>query len=955
MRLLSALALSVASLQAANDIESTKEYYDATLLPSPITTDGSLAEWAGVPVLSDPKFSIPKGSGPKGTGTYVLFEEYSGGTWTGPDDQTSAVQVAWDADYLYIGVVVTDDYHENSANSPWNGDSVQMMIANGARSSQIGLYNFSLGGIEGEIGDVITQIEAGPEAAEIEAVIVRNSSTKKTIYEIRLNAAALGLSQLTAGTKVGMGMCINDGDELTPGQRGWGGLGAHSIVHGKTPSETALLTLTTNLPGKDVLFFSAINSGNESITFRVNNKGGSVLDTNTVKLTVDGTVVALKISATGDGTVDYIYTPSPMFAGGSEHTYVIEAADKSGQKLAATGTFKVAAYAYLTAADKVTPDTSKPGFIWNIHQNATLQANDNFRPLQQLAGLLGVNTADRNATGAALGAGTAGATTSLPVKFEVSWAINLNGTPDSPQGNIQPDDTMPGTPGTDGTTDGVAAEVITYLDLPAGKSTFIVNSDDGFLASVGAASKDVFLGQKAGEYVGGRGASDTSFSVYAAEAGVYPFRVVYENGNGGVNVEFLNVLADGTKVLVNDTAQGGFKAYRAATLAAAPAIIAVSPGATATGVAFDAPVTAVIQDGDTAVDTSSVKLAIDGVAVTPEVSKANGLTKVIYTPSAYWTSAKAYTASLIFTAGATTRTQAWTFTVISYGTLTKAHQASGVNTSKPGFLWQVFQNESYQYNSLASTELLLAGQMTNSSGAYVTENLADPNATGVAAGAGVKSGVLYKFEIPTVINLSQDGGDSTGHFTPDDQMPGIPGTTGVNDGIEAEVITYVNLPAGVVTFGVVSDDSFRVQAGYINKPADGIVLGQADGSTADTTFRAVVKDAGIYPLRVIWQEGGGGANLELFTVNSAGERFLIGDTANGGYAAYRVGTAPSKPANFSLAVAVVSGKVQISWTETGATLQESTDLKSWNDVAGAASPYSPATASAAAKFYRLIE
>ena len=41
----------------------------------------------------------------------------------------------------------------------------------------------------------------------------------------------------------GIGMAINDGDELTPGQKGWGGLGPHAVVFGKTPSETALVTL----------------------------------------------------------------------------------------------------------------------------------------------------------------------------------------------------------------------------------------------------------------------------------------------------------------------------------------------------------------------------------------------------------------------------------------------------------------------------------------------------------------------------------------------------------------------------------------------------------------------------------------------------------------------------------------------------------------------------------------
>src|SRR5690349_16619211 len=83
-------------LVTANDIEPGKEFYTATHLTKTVAIDGKLDEWAGVPVLADPKFAIPKGSGTNGT--YVLFEQYSGGTWTGPDDQTSAVQVAWDSD-----------------------------------------------------------------------------------------------------------------------------------------------------------------------------------------------------------------------------------------------------------------------------------------------------------------------------------------------------------------------------------------------------------------------------------------------------------------------------------------------------------------------------------------------------------------------------------------------------------------------------------------------------------------------------------------------------------------------------------------------------------------------------------------------------------------------------------------------------------------------------------------
>ena len=37
---------------------------------------------------------------------------------------------------------------------------------------------------------------------------------------------------------------------------------------------------------------------------------------------------------------------------------------------------------------------------------------------------------------------------------------------------------------------------------------------------------------------GGRGASETAFIFVAEEAGVYPFRLTWENGGGDANVEF---------------------------------------------------------------------------------------------------------------------------------------------------------------------------------------------------------------------------------------------------------------------------------------------------------------------------------------------------------------------------------------------------------------------------------
>jgi Carbohydrate family 9 binding domain-like len=347
------------TLAKGNDIEPTKEYYTALRTTAPIVLDGSLAEWTGAPVLSDPKFAVPKFSGTNDNPNYVLFEEYAGGTWTGPDDQTSAVQVVYDADNVYFGFVVTDDYHENAANSAWNGDSIQLMIASSDRTAQVALYNYALGGVEGTIGDIIVNHESGPGGTE--AVVTRNATTKKTTYEIKLPVDALGLTApLTVGTTFGLGMAINDGDQLTPGQRGWGGLGAHSIVFGKTPSETALVTLGTTVSGTDRLFLSAINPGISSFTFRATDKGASVVNPALAKLTLDGVVVLLTSVKNNDAT-DFSYTAPTKFPYGSSHTYSIEVQDSLGNVVTDSGTFKT--LFPLTASQIVPADFELPVVI----------------------------------------------------------------------------------------------------------------------------------------------------------------------------------------------------------------------------------------------------------------------------------------------------------------------------------------------------------------------------------------------------------------------------------------------------------------------------------------------------------------------------------------------------------------------------------------------------------------
>ncbi len=365
-------ALFTLSSVVPNDIEPGKEYYTASAVTTPIVLDGKLNEWGGVPVLSDPKFSVPKGSGAAGTGKYVLFEEYGGGTWSGPDDQTSAVQVAYDIDNVYFGFVVTDDYHENAAKSAWNGDSIQLMIASSDRQQQVALYNYALGGVDGDIADVIVNHEAGPGGTE--AVVTRDSAAKKTYYEIKLPAAAIGKTALTLGTQFGLGMAINDGDNGAGqnGQKGWGGLGAHALVFGKSPKETALVSLGTASSGAERLFLSAINPSIVTFSFRANDKGGSVVAANGIKLTIDGQVVTATVAPKNADATDVTYTRTTPFAAG-EHTYKIEVKDSQGNTVTDAGTFTAAQVAILTAAHQaVSVDKTKAGFIWRIVQNEVM-------------------------------------------------------------------------------------------------------------------------------------------------------------------------------------------------------------------------------------------------------------------------------------------------------------------------------------------------------------------------------------------------------------------------------------------------------------------------------------------------------------------------------------------------------------------------------------------------------
>jgi hypothetical protein len=271
-----------------------------------------------------------------------------------------------------------------------------------------------------------------------------------------------------------------------------------------------------------------------------------------------------------------------------------------------------------------------------------------------------------------------------------------------------------------------------------------------------------------------------------------------------------------------------------------------------------------------------------------------------------------------------TVTDSGTFTASQVAVLTAAHQAVSVDKTKAGFIWRIVQNEVMTSKSLDDVELALLGTLKDEAGTVI-DNWANENEPGNALAAGVRDGKTVKFEIGTVLNLNAVAGNNGGTFTPDEGMPGVPGTSGTDIGIAAEITTFIELPAGVVTLAIACDDRFRAQGGPIGKATDGILLGEGglelNGNTATGLTKFFVQDAGIYPVRILFQDNGGAAHIELASVKANGDKVLVNDLDNGGFKAYRVGVAPAKSTR------VAAGKVPAGLTGTaltGVTLSEST-------------------------------
>jgi PA14 domain/Bacterial Ig-like domain/GLEYA domain len=154
----------------------------------------------------------------------------------------------------------------------------------------------------------------------------------------------------------------------------------------------------------------------------------------------------------------------------------------------------------------------------------------------------------------------------LPFSLEsgvINYSIEI-----SSYGSIPNDKPFPGIPGTTASTDNIAMEALTYVELHQGFHSFVVNSDDGFRVTPALCVADPNNALVLGAFEGGRGASDTPFVFYVPTDGLYPMRLIWEQGGGGANVEWVDVRQGTypTRVAVNG--DNNIKAFSASQFTA---------------------------------------------------------------------------------------------------------------------------------------------------------------------------------------------------------------------------------------------------------------------------------------------------------------------------------------------------------------------------------------------------
>lgn len=632
------------------------------------------------------------------------------------------------------------------------------------------------------------------------------------------------------------------------------------------------IVLTTFASDKIVVGTAA--SSPIGFSLGVEDSGASVLNPSSLELKLNGAALdnaKVTTTKTGANTSINYRNLAALLPVGSTNTVEVVARDTQNSVVTATRTFIVAPYTVIGSDLAVTgANTAQPGFNLKVHQVSTGQPNTVFRADGQLRGDFGANESFE------------------PSSIETT-TINYN--QDAPgnagnfnSGNGAEDRLIPGIDATIN-SDNIAMEIQTYLEFnEPGVYTLIFNSDDGFRTTFGKNSREQLNSVIVSQFDGGRGASDTAVTLVIPTAGVYPVRSVWFEGGGGANLEWV-VIRDGKpRALINDGTANSIRAFRSASAAVPSGVVFVNPGRdTGNPYSADGPIVIDIADASNgAVNDASIVMKVNNVTVTPVLANNGPITTLTYTAPAAFPSNTTNKVDVSFTdASGASYAGSYTYRVAAYASIPVSMRMpdAAVDKTKPGFLFKPFLSDQGLENTVRRGDY-------HTRGLFGLPNFADLSSAG-PGGA---------FPISGVINFDQGPGNA-GAFNgnngfPEEAIPGVPGTlpngNTSTDNISAEILTVIEFPtAGLYTFSFNSDDGFATWFGH---PSDGarINVGEFNGGrgASDTFYSVLISQPGLYPVRSVWYEGGGGANLEWYTRKN-GVSALLNDTANGGLKTYQ--------------------------------------------------------------------
>jgi hypothetical protein len=128
-----------------------------------------------------------------------------------------------------------------------------------------------------------------------------------------------------------------------------------------------------------------------------------------------------------------------------------------------------------------------------------------------------------------------------------------NGYPDKSFPGIDPLEDPAQDPAAGDDDDNFGTQVTASIHLTAGIHVIGASSDDGTIIEIG--------GVEIGRTIEWKGTSNEDFIFEVEADGYYDLRALNMEGGGGASLELHEVLADGTRILLNDVADGGSEVY----------------------------------------------------------------------------------------------------------------------------------------------------------------------------------------------------------------------------------------------------------------------------------------------------------------------------------------------------------------------------------------------------------